>query len=202
MLLAMMSIALILSACGGSSPRVTPSTSTPVQQATHPAGAEPETTAGSPQPSKGHGKAHSESSSSVKATTSGRSRATTKQTVPVPVPKGPNPCILVTRTEAQAAVGSPITKITEAPLGPTCILQVQGQKQTITVAVESSVAASQVHEMRKVQHLAISGHTAYCGVLGRPMLNVPLSNGKLLNVTAPCSIAQALAAKALPRITA
>ena len=49
--------------------------------------------------------------------------------------------------------------------------------------------------MRKVQHLAISGHNAYCGMLGRPMLDVPLAGGKILNVTAPCGIAQALAAK-------
>ena len=56
--------------------------------------------------------------------------------------------------------------------------------------------------MRKVQQLTVAGRTAYCGDLGRPMLDVKLSNGKMLNVTAPCAIAQALAAKAVPRIAA
>ena len=70
------------------------------------------------------------------------------------------------------------------------------------MAVEGSGVASQVHQMRKVQRLTIGGHQAYCGTLGRPMLYLTLSSGKVLNVTAPCAVAQALAAKALPRITA
>jgi hypothetical protein len=196
-------VALALSACGGSAPHVTPPTKTPVQQASYPAGSEPETTAMKARSNRNHGQQHSESSrASGQAATSGAGGSGTKKTVPVAVPKGPNPCVLVSRMEAEAAVGSSITKITEAPLGPTCILQVQGQKQSITVAVEPAAGADQIHQMRKVRHLAISGHNAYCGLLGRPMLNVPLGNGKVLNVTASCGIAQALAAKALPRIVA
>lgn len=68
--------------------------------------------------------------------------------------------------------------------------------------MQPAAGASQIHQMRKVQHLAIAGHNAYCGLLGRPMLDVPLQNGKVLSVTAPCAIAQALAEKALPRIAA
>jgi hypothetical protein len=56
--------------------------------------------------------------------------------------------------------------------------------------------------MRKRQSVTVAGHAGYCGSLGRPMLDIMLTNGKVLNITAPCSLAQRLAAKALPRISA
>jgi hypothetical protein len=118
------------------------------------------------------------------------------------VPKGPNPCVLVTGAEAQAIVGAPIVAETEAPLGPTCIFKVRGQPQTITLTVESLSVLNQVREMRKPRQVTVGGHSAYCGKLGQPMLDVSLTAGRILNVTAPCAIAEALAAKALPRITA
>lgn len=210
--LALVAIGLLLSACGGSSshPTTTPTTSTPVQQAVQVtpegsgvtsgraasgSGASHKTTA-----AKGHKQLLTESATT---TQSGRAKHTvTTKPVPVAVPKGPNPCVLITTAEAESIVGAPIVGITEAPLGPTCILKVKGQRQTVTLAVESSAVANQVHQMRKLQQLTVAGHAAYCGELGRPMLDVQLSGGKILNVTAPCALAQALAEKAVPRIAA
>jgi hypothetical protein len=118
-------------------------------------------------------------------------------------PQGPNPCVFISSADAQAIIGAAITSETEAPLGPTCVFHVKGQRQTVTIAVESGNPATQARYMRKRQQLSVSGHQAYCGVLGRAMLDVSLNGGKYLNVTAtPCSIAEALATKALARIVA
>jgi hypothetical protein len=116
------------------------------------------------------------------------------------VPQGPNPCVFISGAEAQSIIGSPIAGEKEAPLGPTCVFSFKGQRQTVTIAVESENVATQARYMRKRQRVTVSGHQGYCGVVGRPMLDVSLPGGKLLNVTAPCSVAKALAAKALGRI--
>jgi hypothetical protein len=47
----------------------------------------------------------------------------------------------------------------------------------------------------------VHGRTGYCLDRTQTML-VPLSRGRVLNVTGPCPIATAFAAKALPRIGA
>jgi hypothetical protein len=56
--------------------------------------------------------------------------------------------------------------------------------------------------MKQRKAVDVSGHQAYCGKLGTQMLFVPLAGGKVLNVTAPCGVAQRLAALALPRLQA
>jgi hypothetical protein len=117
-------------------------------------------------------------------------------------PKAPDPCVLVSRAQAQAIIASPISGETEAPLGPTCIFTLKGQKQSITLTVEQMNVSSQVRLMGHLQRSIVGGHVAYCGTLGRPMLYLALGGTKVLNVTAPCAIADALAAKALPHITA
>ena len=118
------------------------------------------------------------------------------------VPKGPNPCVFVSAAAAQAIIGTPIAGETEAPLGPTCVFKLRGQRQTITIAVETQRLGTQVRYMHRRRHLVLGGHRAYCGILGRSMLDVSLSGGRILNVTAPCSVAEALAARALRHIAA
>ncbi|MGO9957688.1 MAG: hypothetical protein ACLP50_17230 [Solirubrobacteraceae bacterium] len=117
------------------------------------------------------------------------------------VPKGPNPCVLITGAQAQAALGARITGETEAPLGPTCIFRVQGEREPVTVAIESVGVGTVAHDMKSAQRVVLSGHAAYCGTLGRPMLDVSLAGHRLLNVTAPCVAAERLAIQALPHIS-
>jgi hypothetical protein len=94
-----------------------------------------------------------------------------------------------------------VQRETEAPLGPSCILQIKGEKQSITFALEKVRVASQIRKMKqKPSRLTIDGHAAYCGRLGAPLLYVKLSRRRALQVTAPCAAARALAARALPRI--
>jgi hypothetical protein len=115
-------------------------------------------------------------------------------------PKAANPCALVTRSEARAIVGAPIVGQSEAPLGPTCIFRVHGQRPIITLTVERSTLAATARRLKSPQHTAIRGHIAVCGMLGQPMLFVPIGGGRILNVTAPCTMATALAATALTRL--
>jgi hypothetical protein len=112
-----------------------------------------------------------------------------------------NPCTLVTKAQAHAIVGATLRSEKEAPLGPTCIFTFAGRKTDITLAIESLNYAKTVRPMKKPAHLTLGGYPADCGTLGTQMLFVSLNGGKkVLNVTAPCSIAEAFARKALARL--
>jgi hypothetical protein len=115
-----------------------------------------------------------------------------------------NPCTLVSRAEAQAILGKPVGLPVSAPQGPTCIYRPQGAKSFVTLAVEAE-HFSQVKpqaQLRDRMSVTVSGHTAYCGVAGTPTMILPLPAGRFLNITAPCPLAAAFAAKALGRIPA
>jgi hypothetical protein len=56
--------------------------------------------------------------------------------------------------------------------------------------------------MVKPAPILVGGHHAYCGKLGGQTLIVPLRSGQLLNVTAPCVIAERFAQAALKRLAA
>ena len=119
-----------------------------------------------------------------------------------PAPPEPNPCRLVNLAEAQSITGGLVAGRLEAPLGPTCIYRLTHSKAAITLAVESMKFSQITHQMSARTPVTVGGRRAYCGKLGAQMLFVPLANGKLLNVTAPCSIAQQFAARALSRLAA
>jgi hypothetical protein len=110
------------------------------------------------------------------------------------------PCKLVTSSQAQTIVGHPIAAPQEAPLGPTCIFQSKGSTGTITLAVESIDFATIRAHMRNRKQLEVAGHRAYCGSYGQQMTYVPLSGGRVLNVTAPCTLGVRFAAAALAHL--
>lgn len=116
-------------------------------------------------------------------------------------PTGRNPCTLVTVSEAQRIVRG-ITSSTEAPLGPTCIYSGSRAPDEVTVAIETMNLAHTVRSVRSAQAVTLGSHRGYCAQLGRGMLFVPLGDGQLLNVTAPCGAARQLAELALRRLTA
>jgi hypothetical protein len=113
-----------------------------------------------------------------------------------------DPCMLVTRSQAQAILGKPVAALTEAPQGPTCIYRPRGAKSFITLAVESEnfSKVEPQSQLRDRISLKVAGHNAYCGVVGTPMLIVSLANGKFMSVAAPCPIAASFATKALARL--
>lgn len=115
-------------------------------------------------------------------------------------PLGIDPCTLVTRSEAQAVVGS-VSKPQLGLQGPTCIYQAHRVKQPITVALQQQVSLPQVaHLASDVVRTSVSGHKAMCVNYGGAKLLVPVSTSSVLSVGAPCQIAQQLATTALRRL--
>lgn len=120
----------------------------------------------------------------------------------VPQIKAPNPCRLVSVHEVSSILGGVSVQQTEAPLGPTCIMKVDSQKQVITLAVEAVSVKTQVKSMHEVQTATVGGHQTYCGKLGSSQFYLSLGGGKAIAVTAPCPVARALAATALSHLKA
>lgn len=112
-----------------------------------------------------------------------------------------NPCRLVTAPEARSITAGVVTGITEAPLGPTCIYRsTKAKSPGITMTVEVMKLSQVIQKLGGKAQFTIKSHPAYCGKLGREMLFVPLTNGQVLNVVAPCSVAREFAAVALGRL--
>jgi hypothetical protein len=111
------------------------------------------------------------------------------------------PCNLVTKAQAGAIVGAPLQDPLEAPQGPTCIYRSQDGKRFVTLAVQSVPFSKLKHQMHKRQQVTVSNKTAFCGMLGQPILYVPLTGSRVLSVAAPCQVARKFAARAVPRLT-
>lgn len=110
-----------------------------------------------------------------------------------------NPCALISQAAAQRILKAPTTT-SQAPLGPTCIYQPLGAKSFVTVTVQpSSFAATKPH-VSALKRVSVSGHTAYCGVYGQPSTFVPLPDGRVLVVTAPCAVGRQFAGVALAKV--
>ncbi|HSS56488.1 MAG TPA: hypothetical protein VLK59_00665 [Solirubrobacteraceae bacterium] len=110
------------------------------------------------------------------------------------------PCNLVTKAQAGAIVGAPLQDPLEAPQGPTCIYRSKDGKRFVTLAVQSVPFSKLKHRMHKRQQVAVSNKTAFCGMLGQPILYVPLSGSRVLSVAAPCQVARKFAARAVLRL--
>jgi hypothetical protein len=110
------------------------------------------------------------------------------------------PCNLVTKAQAGAIVGAALQDPLEAPQGPTCIYRSQDGKSFVTLAVQSLQFSKLKRQMHKRQKVAVSNRTAFCGVLGQPVLYVSLSGSRVLSVAAPCKVARQFAATAVRRL--
>lgn len=110
------------------------------------------------------------------------------------------PCNLVTKAQAGAIVGAPLQDPLEAPQGPTCIYRSQDGKRFVTLAVQSVPFSKLKRQMHKRQQVAVSDKTAFCGMLGQPILYMPLSGRRVLSVAAPCQVARKFAARAVLRL--
>jgi hypothetical protein len=109
---------------------------------------------------------------------------------------------LVSLQEAHTITSGGVVTSSEAPLGPTCLYLGTGSRTQITLAVESASYSQVSRRLDKRTQLVIKGHRAACGRLGREMLFLRLARSRVLNVTAPCSIARRFAALAVSRLAA
>jgi hypothetical protein len=110
------------------------------------------------------------------------------------------PCNLVTKAQAGAIVGAPLQDPLEAPQGPTCIYRSRDGKRFVTLAVQPVAFSKLKRQMHQRRQVAVSNKTAFCGMLGQPILYVPLSGSRVLSVAAPCQVARKFAARAVQRL--
>lgn len=103
-----------------------------------------------------------------------------------------NPCALITKGQIQAITHHTVVKRTLAPLGPTCIYELRHATE-ITLLIERTNFARAAGEMRNRTHVSVHARSAYCGRVGEPTLYVSLPAGKILAVTAGCSVARRIA---------
>jgi hypothetical protein len=118
--------------------------------------------------------------------------------------KPEDPCALVSRAQAQAILGAATRAPVPAPQGPTCIYATRDARRQVTIAVQAApgtpgAAASAIgpRALRDRMRVRVGARHAYCGVAGTPTLLMPLGEGRIIVVAAPCPVAAAFAADAL-----
>jgi hypothetical protein len=110
------------------------------------------------------------------------------------------PCNLVSRAQASSILGAAVVAPVEAPQGPTCIYRSRRGNQFVTLAVQKLDLGRLRKQMHKPQTVAVASHTGYCGTYGQPTLYVGLSRRRVLTVAAPCRVAKGFAARAVARL--
>jgi hypothetical protein len=112
------------------------------------------------------------------------------------------PCDLVSSARARAIVGAPLGTPVEAPQGPTCIYRTRDGDGFVTVSVQAQRFQRLRRQLRRAERVDVTGRTGYCGKLGQEVLFVPVAEGRVLSIAAPCRIARRFAAAAVPRLVA
>jgi hypothetical protein len=110
------------------------------------------------------------------------------------------PCSLVTKSQAEAIIGTTILVPLEATQGPTCIYRTKSGKSFVTVAVQRENFKKIRPQIRQPERFSIASRTAYCGTFGQPMLYMPLSGGRVLSIAAPCDTAREFAIRAISQL--
>jgi hypothetical protein len=105
----------------------------------------------------------------------------------------------VSSAQAQGLAGASLVSEKEEPLGPTCVLSFK-TGPSITMTIEVANFKKMVAVMTGRTPARIGGFAAECGTLRTPQLYVLLSEFRILNVSATCPVAKALAATALRRL--
>lgn len=108
-----------------------------------------------------------------------------------------SPCDLVKRSEAQAILGEAILEPYEAPQGPTCVFRTRSRAKFVTLAVQTARISQLKRQLHRVRRTTIGAHRSYCGVLGQPVLYVPLRRQRVLMIAATCQTARRFASAAL-----
>jgi hypothetical protein len=99
-------------------------------------------------------------------------------------------------------VGQELQPPVEAPQGPTCIYRTRDESTFVTIAVQRLELDALRKQMRGEEELDVDSHTAVCGKLGQSMLYLPLEQGRVLSIGAPCEMAARFARAAVPQLGA
>jgi hypothetical protein len=193
-IIALLSAAATLAACGGSKPAAAP-------------GSADNPLTGKPQETKGGVRVGEPAPTNPDS--SGGSRYETLVEGQSDAPRDQfTPCNLVTQRQARAIVGSQLEQPFEAPQGPTCIYRSRDGRTQVTLAVQTIDFKTIKHQVRGLRSITVGDRAGYCGYYGQPMLYVPLTGGRLLSIATPpkapgagqCGIGRDFAKLALPRL--
>ena len=103
-------------------------------------------------------------------------------------PGAARPCLLVTKTEAAAAIGRPVAEPQHLPQGPTCAYQTVSGRSYVTLGVQRLRLSSLKRRLSAVRAVSAAGRRAYCGVYGQPTLILALAPRRPA-LNGPCGVA-------------
>jgi hypothetical protein len=97
-------------------------------------------------------------------------------------------------------MGVALREPSRATQGPTCIYRSVTGTRFVTLAVQRASLRSLRAQIRHPRRVGIARLTGYCGTLGRPILYVGVTKGRVVSVSAPCALAAHFAAIAVARL--
>jgi hypothetical protein len=109
------------------------------------------------------------------------------------------PCGLVSQSEA-ASILEETVSVSEGLQGPSCIYASRDSTQQVAVVVDSGPLSDLHKRPDKASRVEVGGRTGWCLHYGSSSVEVPLSDGRVLNVSGPCAAATRFAALALDRV--
>ena len=109
------------------------------------------------------------------------------------------PCQLVSRGEA-ASILEGAVDVSEGLQGPTCIYSSQDSARQVAVVVEEASFSNLRKRPDKASRVQVGDRTGWCLRYGSSSVEVPLSEGRVLDVSGPCAAATRFAALALDRV--
>jgi hypothetical protein len=109
------------------------------------------------------------------------------------------PCRLVSRSEAAAILKGSVS-VSEGLQGPSCIYTSRDSTLQVAVAVENASLSNLRNRPDKASRVQVGDRTGWCLRYGSGSVEVPLSDGRVLDVSGPCAAAVRFAALALNRV--
>jgi hypothetical protein len=107
-------------------------------------------------------------------------------------------CWLVPKAQAEQILGDGV-KVTERPLGPTCVYVGSGRE--VDVAVEGGSVKQLKSGAKRVEKVTVNGRTGYCLTYQSTSVVFGVGSGDILQITGPCQAGVRFAGVALPRIS-
>jgi hypothetical protein len=138
-----------------------------------------------------------ESNGSTEIVTAGYPSGRDTDEVSVTGAKPIKTCWLVPKAQADGILGDGV-KMTERPLGPTCVYVGSGREVDLTVEAGSTKQLK--HGAKRAEAVTVNGRGGYCLTYQSTSVVFDIGSGEVLHVTGPCQAGVRFAAVALPRV--
>jgi hypothetical protein len=109
------------------------------------------------------------------------------------------PCRLVSESEA-ASILEAAVDVSEGLQGPSCIYASRDSTEQVAVVVDNGPLSSLRNRPDMASRIQVGGRTGWCLRHGTSSVEVPLADGRVLDVSGPCAAATRFAALALDRV--